>query len=284
MANIGIQLHTYDVFPGVTLTVLPTDRFKVGMLSLSFALPFSKQDGTARSLLLSVLRRGCQKYPSIADINRRLDELYATPYRVIDNTRAGVQYMGFGAELLDDRYLPEDMDLCGEVISLMRDMLFYPLREGENGTGNLCERYIEQEKKNAIDLLRSLHNEPSSYAYARFLDEFRCDDTRRLPLLHGAEERLLRLTPENLTRVWRDVLKSAPLQCFYIGGIAPDRLVMHLRQELQPAFDRVGRDTTFVQASCIAAPCWGELRQIEEQSESGQSHLILGWRSISLLI
>ncbi len=277
MENNGIQTQTYDVFPGVTLTVLPTDRFKVGMFSLSFALPFSKQYGTARSLLLSVLRRGCCNYPSIAEINRRLDELYATPYRVIDTTRGGCQYVGFGAELLDERYIPEDIDLCGEVISLMRDMLFYPLVE-DAGNGNLCERYVEQEKKNAIDLLRSLKNEPSSYAYARFLDAFRCEDTRRIPLLDGAEERLACLTPQCLTQVWRDMLKHAPLQCFYIGGMPPERLIDCLREKLQPAFDAVGRKVCSASASCVPAPLWREVRRVEEQSEGGQSHLILGLR------
>ena len=281
MENRAVQTQAYDVFPGVTLTVLPTDRFKVGMLSLSFALPFSKQDGTARSLLLSVLRRGCHRYPSIADINRWLDDLYATPYRVIDTTRAGVQYVGFGAELLDDRYIPEKLDLCGEVVSLMRDMLFDPLIDED---GRLCERYVAQEKKNAIDLLHSLQNEPSSYAYARFLDAFRCDDERRLPLLDGAEERLSCLTSECLTRVWRDMLRHAPLQCFYIGGMPPERLIACLKERLQPAFDAARRDVRDVNASCVALPCRKEARYLEEQGDGGQSHLILGFRSgITLL-
>lgn len=275
MSNEALRPQTYEVFPGVTLTVLPTDRFKVGMLSLAFALPFSVQDAMARSLLLAVLRRGCQTYPSIADINRRLDELYATPYRVIDSTRGGCQYVGFGAELLDERYIPESLDLCGEVLSLMRDMLFYPLQEN----GHLCKKYVDQEKKNAIDLLHSLRNEPSSYAYARFSDAFRLENTPSLPILEGAQERIECLTSERLTQVWLDTLRRAPLECFYIGGMPPEPLIARLRAVLQPAFDKIDREPIKVSAACHPGTPWNEVRHVEEQGDGGQSHLILGFRS-----
>lgn len=276
MKQNSVQSNVYDIMPGVSLTVLPTDRFKVGMLSLSFVLPFSKEDAMARSLLLAVLRRGCEGYPTIAHINRRLDDLYATPYRVIDATRGGCQYLGFGAELLDEKYIPEPLDLCGEVLSLIRDMIFHPLMD-ENGL--LCERYVSQEKKNAIDLLHSLRNEPSSYAYARFLDEFRTENAPNLPVLDGTEQRISCLTPERLTEVWRDVLKRAPLECFYIGAMPPEDLIARLRAVLQPIFETMDRSPVTPHPACYPAVSRGEVRHVEEQGEGGQSHLILGFRS-----
>ncbi len=276
MEQSNVQAKVYEVMPGVSLTVLPTDRFKVGMLSLSFVLPFSKDDAAARSLLLSVLRRGCETYPTIAEINRRLDDLYATPFRVIDSTRGGCQYIGFGAELLDDKYIPESMDLCTEVLSLIRDMLFHPLTERQ---GLLCERYVEQEKKNAIDLLHSLQNEPSSYAYARFLDVFRVEGTPNLPVLDGAEDRISALTTEGLTKAWQDLLRRAPMECFYIGGMDPERLVARLRAVLLPAFETIDRVFVPAPAACYPSASWGEVQKVEEQGDGGQSHLILGFRS-----
>ena len=275
MKTDTIRPVAYDVLPGVTLTVLPTDRFKVGMLSLCFVLPFSRERASVRSLLMAVLRRGCVSYPTIADVNRRLDELYATPYRVIDTTRAGCHYVGFGAELLDERYLPEDMDLCGEVISLMSEMLFCPLTEN----GCLCERYVAQEKKNTINHLRALQNQPSTYAMARFLDAFRKEDPLSLPILEGAEERIDALTPEQLTGEWQSILTTAPIQCFYIGGVAPDCLIACLRDALRPRLDGLDYRPTAVHPSSRATAGGGEVRCVEEEGDRGQSHLILGFRT-----
>ena len=55
-----------------------TDRFKSENISVYFSLPTKKEDSVKRSLLLSVLKRGTEKYPSQKLINERLDELYAT--------------------------------------------------------------------------------------------------------------------------------------------------------------------------------------------------------------
>ena len=266
---------SYNVLPGVTLTVLPTDRFKVGMLSLCFALPFSREQATERSLLMSVLRRGCVSYPTIADINRRLDELYATPYRVIDSTRAGCHYVGLGAELLDERYLLDDMDLCGNVVSLMSEMLFSPLTEN----GCLSERYVAQEKKNAVDHVRALQNQPATYAMARFSDAFHTNDPESLPILEGTEERIGALTPEGLTAQWRDILCHAPLQCFYIGSWRNDHLITCLREALSPYLEGLSRELVNVHPVCRPSPSWEGVRRVEEEGDRGQSHLILGFRT-----
>lgn len=275
MTNDTIRPVTYDVLPGLTLTVLPTDRFKVGMLSLCFVLPFSKEKATARSLLMSVLRRGCVTYPTLADVNRRLDELYATPYRVIDTTRAGCHYVGFGAEILDERYLLDDMDLCGEVVSLMSEMLFCPLMEEKH----LCDRYVAQEKKNTVDHLRALQNQPATYAMARFLDAFHENDPFSLPILDGTEERIGALTAERLTAEWREILSCGPMQCFYIGGMHPDRLIACLREALRPYFDGLERTVVSAHPACRTSPGFDEVRYVEEAGDRGQSHLILGFRT-----
>jgi len=275
MKTDTIRPQAYDVLPGVTLTVLPTDRFKVGMLSLCFALPFSRERASARSLLMAVLRRGCTSYPTIADVNRRLDELYATPYHVVDTTRAGCHYVGFGAELLDERYLLENMDLCGEVISLMSEMLFCPLTEN----GHLCERYVTQEKKNTINHLRAFQNQPATYAMARFLDAFHEDDPLTLPILDGAEERIEALTVEQLTQEWQSVLTGAPIQCFYIGGVAPERMVACLRDALSPYLNGLDYRPTAIHPSSHTMAGKGAVRCVEEEGDRGQSHLILGFRT-----
>ena len=58
--------------------ILHTDKFKAGMLSLSCALPLQRKDSWMLALLLAVLRRGSEKYPSLAAVNQRLDELFST--------------------------------------------------------------------------------------------------------------------------------------------------------------------------------------------------------------
>jgi predicted Zn-dependent peptidase len=177
--------------------------------------------------------------------------------------------------LLDERYLLDDMDLCGSVVSLMSEMLFSPWMENDC----LCERYVAQEKKNTVDHLRALQNQPATYAMARFLDAFHENDSQSLPILEGAEERIGMLTPEVLTAQWKDILRHAPLQCFYIGGMEPDRLITCLRDALSPYLGSLLRELVPVHPACRPSPGWDGVHYVEEEGDRGQSHLIMGFRT-----
>ena len=65
--NDRMSIYKYD-----------TDKFKSENVSVYFSIPTCKEKSVARSLLLSVLKRGTEKYPTQRLINERLDELYAT--------------------------------------------------------------------------------------------------------------------------------------------------------------------------------------------------------------
>ena len=271
-----VDLQTYSVMPGVTLSVLPTDKFKVGMLSLSFVLPFSPKEDTARALLLSVLKRGCRSYPTMSAINRRLDELYATPFGVMHRYRGDRHYLGFAAETLENRYVLDDTDIVREVLSLMRELLFFPLTDDQ---GYLTEQYVASEKKNTIDQIRALQNSPRSYAMARFRDLFYCEEPDYVGLLQGAEERVEAVRADQLTDIWQRVVHTAPIHCFYVGGLPVEQLKQSLCDILGPVMTETAREAEGMLYRCRASHPFDEVRRVTEQGEQGQSHLILGFRS-----
>ena len=269
------QMQMHSVMPGVTLSVLPTDKFKVGMLSLSFVLPFSREHDTPRALLLSVLKRGCRTYPNMALINRRLDELYATPFGISHRYRGEYHYFGFAAETLDNRYVLDDTDIVSQVLFLMRDLLFSPVLDDK---GLLTEAYVASEKKNTIDQIRALQNNPRSYAMARFRDIFYANEPDHVGILDGAEERVEAVTATQLTDLWRDLLQNAPIHCSYVGGLPAEQVKQCLTDVLAPVLQSVRENATIVH-HCRPSRAFAEEREVTEQGEQGQSHLILGFRS-----
>ena len=75
----GVMIpNCYEVSPRLTVRACQTTKLKAGMISLSVVNPISKEDAYLTSLLLSVLKRGTEKYPTQKHINERLDALYAT--------------------------------------------------------------------------------------------------------------------------------------------------------------------------------------------------------------
>ena len=63
--NGKIRLHTVD-----------TDVFKMSRFSVNFITKSDKYRTPLTRLMLSVMMRGSEKYPTITEINKALDEQY----------------------------------------------------------------------------------------------------------------------------------------------------------------------------------------------------------------
>lgn len=255
---------------GISLTVLPTSRFKAGMLSMSAVLPITEESACLAPLLLSVLRRGTERYPTLADINRRLDSLWGTGFSIRNFYRGDRQVLGFSAELLDGCYLPDGEDLTEGALELMTQLLFHPVTD-ENGL--LCERYVESEKELQRDAIRASKNNPRSYAGERFRSILFEGKPCGLPI-YGSEEQTMAVTPASLTAFWKAWIRDLHLDFFYVGGDEPSRLM----ERLQAAFGGGLSDRAEGEhPSCLVQ--MGEARdlRVEETLYVSQSHLLLGF-------
>ena len=148
-----------------TVWILPTGRFKEGLLSVSSVMPVTPENACLAPLLLSVLRRGTRKYPTLADVNRRLDYLWGTGLSLRSHYRGNLLVLGLSAELLDGRFLPDGgIGLTDGVLELMHEILFCPLLDDD---GLLSARYVESEKELQCNAIRAVKNNPRAYAAER---------------------------------------------------------------------------------------------------------------------
>ena len=72
MANI----QNIELCKGVSLRMLGTDKFKTNLISVYIRLPLCRDTVTRAALIPSVLKRGTEKYPSMTQLSKRLEELY----------------------------------------------------------------------------------------------------------------------------------------------------------------------------------------------------------------
>ncbi len=264
--------NVYEVCRGVTLRTVQTDRFKSGMLSVSAALPIERDATPEISLLLSVLRRGTERYPTLADINRRLDTLYGTELAIRNFYRGDRQIIGFSAELLDGAYLPEGEDLLRGVLEVMTQLLYHPLCDAD---GVLCRRYVESEKQQQTDLLRAQKNDPRAYASdqarALLLEGHPCGT----PIL-GSEELVSAMTAEDLTARYKSLTERLSLECFYVGSQAPEEVCKALCE----AFEQyIQMPTPLAPLSSLCLPRHEDVRRREESLAVSQGHLVLSYRT-----
>ena len=251
------------------LRVCSTQKFKSGSLTVSSVMTVDRENACLFPLLLSVLRRGTEKYPTLSDINKRLDYLFGTTFGIRSIMRGNCLIVGFCADLLDPAYLPAGgEEITDGVLELMEQILFHPLL-GEDGM--LLERYVESEKRMQIDLVRASKNNPRAYAGDRSKEIILEGEPGGIPL-YGSEEEILAVTREELTAFWRRWIEDLRLDCFYVGGEDPERLAEKLRRVFG---DRLSHTPAPELKLCTDLRVGRGLR-VDEHMPVAQSQLIIG--------
>ena len=252
------------------LAVLGTDRFKSGLLTVTALLPVTPTSACLGPLLLSVLRRGTERYPSLAAINRRLDDLYGTGFSVRPAYQGDRLALTFAAELLDERYLPSPVGLLSGAAELIGQMLFHPLLDAD---GCLCEPYVQREKELQRDAIRGLKNDPRTYASVRLSRLLYRGEPAGVPLL-GTEEQVMAVTARELTDFWQSLKDSFAPVCLSVGSLPAERIL--------PALEENFRFPGATVLSCYEKdpPLFAkEIQRVEEPMDISQGILLLGYRA-----
>ena len=215
-----MTVHTIPIRDGIRLSSIRTDRFKTGILTFTLLLPSTRENFLYNTVLPGVLRRGTERYPTMAALNRRLDELYASCVE-IRTARLGKNLaLVLTAELLDESYATDATSIIDGVTEVFSQMLLFPKLTAK---GMFDPVAVEQEKRFERDALRSAINNTRAYASIRLSElMFREDETS--PTLKERERALDTITPQNLTDYYRRQVLNAPMEIFYVGTLSEEEL------------------------------------------------------------
>ena len=255
----------------ITLCSVRTDKFKTGMLSFSVAMPRRKKSSPYNLLLSGVMRRGTQKYPGTAQLNRRLDDLYAATVEIKNQRLGENEIFTISSELLDDAYCSDSTDIFGGVAELMGELLFCPLTGDD---GSCTEKNVALEKKTAADSLRAEINNPRGYAMLR-CSEIMERDNPELLTLDGMIREVESADRHSISAYYRDNIITRPIEVFYVGGLDRDTVADKLARVFGDL--SASRRDTAVPLSSVSAD--GNLRNVCEEMPVSQGKLVIGARS-----
>ena len=209
----------------LNLSCIQTDRFKTGILTVTLTIPQSAQRSADSMLLSGILRRGTELYPTMAAINRRLDDLYASCVEIRTQRLGKNLSLVFGAEMLDDRYAIDGTNITDGVIEVLSQMILHPRLPD----GAFDPSLVAQEIRFTQDALRSEINNTKLYAAARLAELMHRDDPE-YATVKQLQELLLSTDERTLTTAYRELLQNAVWQVFYVGTLSADVIATLLQK------------------------------------------------------
>lgn len=272
-----MEIRHSEIYNGkLRLHTLTTDRFKMSRFSINFIVNSDAHYSPLYKLMLAVMMRGSEKYPTITDINRALDERYDTTV-AYTNARVGDKSIyKISCKLLKNKYVFEgdNTRILDEVLEIVSDILLHPVKDGN---GLLRSALVESEKKIEIDNINARINDPKAYASEQ-CSRHMLRGTK-FEVFGGNAKIVESFTPRELTDSIEKFLKECRIECFYVGDESHERIISLVEQNFPfPC----GFDSKINYAES-PLECNRAEQNIEEEHDVSQARLVLGYRCNTVL-
>ncbi len=258
-----------NIAEGINLNIIPSDKFKTNNLLINFTVSLCEKTAPFASLLPSVLRRGCEEYPTMKELNRQLEYLYAATLGGNSGKSGENQFLLFKASFLRNEFTPDKTDLLALVCDMMAGLLFRPCLID----GKFSEEYVESEKKNLIDRIEAEINNKGAYANKRLL-EIMCEGEPYAVDHLGTSESVSAINAASLTEFYKNDFAKAPVEIFFVGVCDEDAFEEMIREKFSP-FAR----TPVPYAVDTVKETVSKLRRVTEEMPVNQGKLSIGFRT-----
>ena len=266
-----MEFNRTELMPGVFLSHLRSDKFKTACMSVTLLTQLRRETAAMNAVIPFVLRRGTTRYSDMEQLSRRMDELYGAAVEPVVRRIGEIQCIGFYGSFPEPDYLPGGEALLGDTCALMAQLLLDPVTRG----GLLLPQYVDSEREKLLDIIRSRMNDKRSYALTRCIEEMCCYEDFAVSRF-GSESEAENIQYKKLTRHYRELIQTCPVEIFYCGKTDFKAVSAAMRD----AFSAMPRGEidydigTDLRMNAVE----DHVRFVEEEMDVTQGKLVLGFR------
>ena len=261
----GIKIHTIN-----------TNKFKTNLIAIFLSTPLTRENVTKNSLLVSVLRRGCEKYRTQEEISKKLEEMYGAEFNCGLDKIGKNHVLKFYIESINDEFLPQNGEnMLKQSMDIISEIVFNPLVQN-NGFN---EEYVNQEKENVKQIIDAKKDNKARYALFRCVEEMYKDKPEGL-YKYGYTEDLERINAKSLYSYYNELIKTCKIDIFISGkldGIEVKKLV----QENENISKLQERSPLFIVNKPKSKDEIKEENKLEEKLDVTQGKLVIGYDVIA---
>ncbi len=215
-----MQPHIIPLKHDMTLIHLDNSRYRTGRLTAVLSVPLAESTAAEYAILPGLLSHSSSRYPTVAALTERLDELYGA------SVRAGVERLGpyqtltFSVRYLRQKYTFHGEDLAADCADLLLDLLFDP----HLADGVFVAEDFAREQRCLTESLQAEINNKRLYA-RRQCEKLLCPDEAYSINPAGTPETVAALTPAAAAKAHERLLSGARIHWIYQGEAVPDALI-----------------------------------------------------------
>ncbi len=261
-----MDIQTRKLAEGITLYMLPDEKFKNCVQGIYFSMPLRRETATTLALLPKILTAGNSRFADRSALNMQLETLYGARLRAGADKVGEVQVVSFVGDSIADAYAGED--LFSEMQQLLQTVICAP-RIKDNA---FDKEAFKREKEALREDIKGIVNDKRRYALVRCSEEM-CKDEPYGIRADGREDDLDDITPESAYSLYREMLSSASVDIFVTGAFDTEKAIRGA-EGLAAAIG--GRGGGYPATERRKA---GEVRYVEDREPVQQGKLVIGYRT-----
>lgn len=257
----GIKLHTIN-----------TNKFKTNLIAMFLSIPLTRENVTKDSLLVSVLRRGCEKFKTQEEISKKLEEMYGAEFNCGLDKLGRNHVLKFYIESINDEFLPQNGEnMLKQSIDIISEIVFNSLVQN-NGFN---EEYVDQEKENVKQIIESKKDNKARYALFRCIEEMYKDNPEGL-YKYGYVEDLEKINANNLYDYYIQLINTCKIDIF-VSGKLENKDVDNLIEEDENLKKLKEREPEYNINKPETKNKTEEANKVEEKLDVTQGKLVIGY-------
>lgn len=258
---------------GIYLHMIPTKKFKTMLIVAKLQAPLKRDTVTKRALLMYLLQQGTMRHPSVIALQKALNKLYGASLSV-DVAKKGPNHIfSIRMEVANEKFIRHESELLKDALQLFKDILSSPIVQD----GAFDQQMFAREKETLRQKIQSIRDDKMAYANMRLIDEM-CQGEAYQLRVHGYEEDLDALTPENVYTYYKSLLTKDRLDLFVVGDMSIDVV----QQNIYDIFGEEGYLTNSEQDNVVLineTPNIKQVREVVAYEEIEQAKLHIGYRT-----
>lgn len=247
----------------VSLTILPSDKFKRNRISINLIVPNVKEKATLFSILPSLMERAYEDYPNMQAFSKKLSQMYGASLDASSSVIGRNRSLRFTVQGIKDEFCIDNESLLAEMCDVLLGVIFRPCTEN----GAFVSEWLEVEKVKLKEEIEGEINDKRSYCVKNAQRKFFANSLNGVERL-GYLEEIDDITPQQLFDCYQEVIKNSVVH-IYLTASNPESI----KPKLAQAFSSQNKGASAV-LPIELTPC-KELEIFEEKMDIVQGKVCL---------
>ncbi len=261
------DIQNIELGKGISLRMFNTDKFKTNLISVYIRLPLCRDTVTRAALIPSVLKRGTEKYPSMTQLSKRLEELYGATLSSGITKRGDMELIKFSVHYVADSFISGS--IMPEVVDVIKQYVLCP----KTVNGAFDPEFVAQEKENLKSFIQGLVNDKKEYARVRANEVMFEGDPYGI-FEYGYVEDLDGIDEKNLYSFYKELINNCEIDIFTSGSFEAEKM----ERELKEAFSVLGdRKAEAIETKLAEVEENISVKEVIEEMPVSQSKLCMGF-------